>query len=198
MSYKEKQTIVSILSGLLLLVIYSFYALSKVQSGVAAPDDIKFWATAILTFIVIGIVATIIIQIIFHILLSISIAVKGEVQKEIQKEIQKKIRTHETQNDSQIDRQPDSHYKDPCNEQDIEKTIALEMVEDEMDKLIELKSMRVGFAIAGIGFVLSLISLVLDYAPAVMLNIAFFSFSIGSMIEGIVKLFYYKRGIQNG
>jgi len=197
MSYKEKQTIVSILSGLLLLVIYSFYALSKVQSGVAAPDDLKFWATTILTFIVIGIVATIIIQIIFHILLSISIAVKGEVQKEIQKEIVKRIH-NETQNDSQIDRQVDLHYKDPCNEQDIEKTIALEMVEDEMDKLIELKSMRVGFAIAGIGFVLSLISLVLDYAPAVMLNIAFFSFSIGSMIEGIVKLFYYKRGIQNG
>ncbi len=197
MSYKEKQTIVSILSGLLLLVIYSFYALSKVQSGVASPDDLKFWATAILTFIVIGIVATIIIQIIFHILLSISIAVKGEVQKEFQKEITKRIQ-NETQNDSQNDRQVDSHYKDPCNEKYIEKTIALEMVEDEMDKLIELKSMRVGFAIAGIGFVLSLISLVLDYAPAVMLNIAFFSFSIGSMIEGIVKLFYYKRGIQNG
>jgi len=170
MSYKEKQTIVSILSGLLLLVIYSFYAFSKVQSGVASPDDMKYWATAILTFIVIGIVAMIIIQIIFHILLSISIAVKSEVQ-----------------NDS-----------DPCNEQDIEKTIALEMVEDEMDKLIELKAMRVGFIIAGIGFVLSLISLVLEYSPAVMLNIAFFSFSIGSMIEGIVKLFYYKRGIQNG
>jgi hypothetical protein len=183
MSYKEKQTIVSILSGLLLLVIYSFYAFSKVQSGVAAPDDMKYWATVILTFIVIGIVATIIIQIIFHILLSISIAVKGEVQKEIQKNILK----HETQNNN-----------DPCNEQDIEKTIALEMVEDEMDKLIELKAMRVGFAIAGIGFVLSLISLVLEYSPAVMLNIAFFSFSIGSMIEGIVKLFYYKRGIQNG
>lgn len=198
MSYKEKQTIVSILSGLLLLVIYSFYALSKIQSGVASPDDLKFWATTILTFIVIGIVATIIIQIVFHILLSISIAVKGEVQKEIQKEIQKKMLTHEAQNDSQVDRQVDSLYNDPCNEQDIEKTIALEMVEDEMDKLIELKSMRVGFAIAGIGFVLSLISLVLDYAPAVMLNIAFFSFSIGSMIEGIVKLFYYKRGIQNG
>ncbi len=181
MSYKEKQTIVSILSGLMLLVIYSFYALSKVQSGVAAPDDMKFWATAILTFIVIGIVAMIIIQIIFHILLSISIAVKGEVQKEIHKKILK----HETQND-------------PCNEQSIEKTIALEMVEDEMDKLIELKAMRVGFVIAGTGFVLSLISLVLDYSPAVMLNIAFFSFGIGSMIEGIIKLFYYKRGIQNG
>ncbi|HAS74793.1 MAG TPA: hypothetical protein DCS67_11675 [Clostridiales bacterium UBA8960] len=197
MSYKEKQTIVSILSGLLLLVIYSFYALSKVQSGVATPDDMKFWATAILTFIVIGVVATIIIQIIFHILLSISIAVKGEVKKEIQKEIFKRIQ-NETQNESQIDRQVESHYNDPCNEQDIEKTIALEMVEDEMDKLIEFKAMRVGYAIAGIGFVVSLISLVLEYAPAVMLNISFFSFSIGSMIEGIVKLFYYKRGIQNG
>lgn len=72
------------------------------------------------------------------------------------------------------------------------------MVEDEMDKLIELKAMRIGFAIAGIGFVLSLITLVLDYAPAVMLNVIFFSFSIGSMIEGITKLYFYKRGVRNG
>lgn len=67
-----------------------------------------------------------------------------------------------------------------------------------MDKLIELKAMRIGFAIAGIGFVLSLITLVLDYAPAVMLNVIFFSFSIGSMIEGITKLYFYKRGVRNG
>jgi hypothetical protein len=192
MSYKEKQTIVSILSGILLLVVYIFYALNKTQSGVASPDDMKFWATAILTFIVIGILATIVIQIIFHILLSISIAVKTEVQKEIQGKIQNEINKsvpHET-----LIEKKHSNY----NDQDIEKTIALEMVEDEMDKLIELKAMRIGFAIAGIGFVLSLISLVLDYAPAVMLNIAFFSFSIGSMIEGIIKLYFYKRGVRNG
>lgn len=176
MSYKEKQTVVSILSGVLLLLAYIFYALNKTQSGVASPDDLKFWATMILTFIAIGIAATIVIQIIFHILLSISIAVKNEVQKEIQVEAKQ------------------SNF----NASDIEKTIALEMVEDEMDKLIELKAMKIGFAIAGIGFVLSLISLVLEYAPAVMLNIIFFSFSIGSMIEGITKLYFYKRGVRNG
>lgn len=188
MSYKEKQTLVSILSGILLLVAYIFYVLNKTQSGVAAPDDMKFWATAILTFIVIGIVGTIIIQIIFHILLSISIAVKSEVQKEIQKEIQTEIQK-EIHNETKHSKFDDS---------EIEKTIELEMVEDEMDKLIELKSMRIGFAIAGIGFVLSLISLVLEYAPMVMLNIIFFSFSIGSLIEGIIKLYFYKRGVRNG
>ncbi len=186
MSYKEKQTIVSILSGILLLVAYIIYALNKTQSGLASPDDMKFWATAILTFIVIGIVATIVIQIIFHILLSVSIAVKSEVQKEIQKEIQNNIENH---NETK-------HLK--SDDSDIEKTIALEMVEDEMDKLIELKAMRVGFTIAGIGFVLSLVSLVLEYAPVVMLNIAFFSFLIASMIEGIIKLYFYKRGVRNG
>lgn len=196
MSYKEKQTIVSILSGILVLIAYIFYALNKTQSGVASPDDLKFWATAILTFIVIGIVAAIIIQIIFHILLSISIAVKSEVQKEIQKEIQNKIQDKIQYEINTENHNETKHSK--LDDLDIEKTISLEMVEDEMDKLIELKAMRIGFAIAGIGFVLSLVSLVLDYAPAVMLNIAFFSFSIGSMIEGIIKLYFYKRGVRNG
>lgn len=196
MSYKEKQTIVSILSGILLLVAYIIYALNKTQSGFASPDDMKFWATAILTFIVIGIVATIVIQIIFHILLSVSIAVKSEVQKEIQKEIQNKVQ-EKIQFENNIENHNETkHLK--SDDSDIEKTIALEMVEDEMDKLIELKAMRVGFAIAGIGFVLSLVSLVLEYAPVVMLNIAFFSFLIGSMIEGIIKLYFYKRGVRNG
>lgn len=196
MSYKEKQTIVSILSGILVLVAYIIYAINKTQSGVASPDDLKFWATAILTFIVIGIVATIVIQIIFHILLSISIAVKNEVQKEVQKEIQNKIQ-EKIQFENNIENHSETNHL-ISDDTDIEKTIALEMVEDEMDKLIELKAMRVGFTIAGIGFVLSLVSLVLDYAPAVMLNIAFFSFLIGSMIEGIIKLYFYKRGVRNG
>ena len=126
MSYKEKQTIVSILSGILILVVYSLYVLNKVQSGVAAPDDLKFWATAILTFIVIGIVVTIVIQIIFHILLSISIAVKNEVQKEIQKEIHYKIQNDDSQNDIQNEMKYVTYDK-----LDIEKTIELEMVEDE-------------------------------------------------------------------
>lgn len=168
MFYKVKRTIISILTGVLLMAAYSIYVVGKLQSGAASLDDMKFWASTILIFIGIGIVAMIVIQIIFHILLSIAMAVKTQVQT------------------------------GKCDDKEIEKTLELDMVEDEMDKLIELKSMKIGFAVVGVGFGLALVSLVLDYSPAVMLNILFASFYIGSLIEAILQLHFYKTGIKNG
>jgi len=168
LSYQEKKTIVSILTGILILAAYCIYVFNKIQSGTAAPEDLKFWATTILIFIGIGVVASIVIQIVFHILLSIAIAVKEQVRN------------------------------GKCNDKEIEKTLELEMVEDEMDKLIGLKAMKIGFAIAGIGFIAALVSLVLNFSPAVMLNIIFFSFSIGLMMEGVTQLYFYRRGVRNG
>ena len=101
----------------------------------------KFWAGTMLIFIGIGIVANIVIQIVFHILLSVAVAVQEHVRN------------------------------GKCDDKEIEKTIGAEMVTDEMDKLIELKSMRIGFAIAGIGFVVALVSQILSYSSAVMINI---------------------------
>jgi hypothetical protein len=72
------------------------------------------------------------------------------------------------------------------------------MVEDEMDKLIELKSMKIDFAIVGAGFAAALGSLVLDCSPAVMLNILFASFYIGALVEAVAQLHFYRRGIKNG
>ncbi len=164
MSYQEKRTITSIVTGVLVLTAYCVYALNYYP----AADDLKFWAGTILIFIGIGVVASIIIQIIFHILLSVSIAVKEKIRDE------------------------------NCDDQVIEKSIGAEMVEDEMDKLIELKSMRVGFAVAGIGFVAGLVALVLGYSAAVMLNILFISFSLGSLLEGSTQLYYYRNGVKNG
>ncbi len=43
-----------------------------------------------------------------------------------------------------------------CDEKAIEKEMDCEMVEDEMDKLIELKAMKAGFIISGVGFVAAL------------------------------------------
>ena len=121
-----------------------------------------------LIFIGIGVAASIVIQIIFHILLSISIAVKKELRGE------------------------------KTDDKEIEKSIKSEMVEDEMDKLIELKSNRVGFVLAGIGFVAALVSLVLNYSPAVMLNILYITFALGSLFEGFAQLYFYRRGVKNG
>jgi uncharacterized membrane protein len=167
-SYKEKKTIVSLVTGLLILATYCIYTLNKIQLGTAALDDLKFWATTILIFIGIGVVSLIIILIVFHILLSVTIAVKEEIQN--------------------------GEYDD----KKIAKTLELDMVEDEMEKLIGLKAMRISFAVVGIGFIAALVSLVLNYSPAVMLNIMFFSFGIGSMIEGFTQLYFYRRGVRNG
>lgn len=84
-----------------------------------------------------------------------------------------------------------------CDEKEIEKIIEGSMVEDEMDKLIGLKSSRIGFIFAGVGFVAGLISLIMEYSPAVMINIMFLSFNLGSLAEGAMSLYYYRKGVRN-
>ncbi len=165
MSYQEKRTIVSIITGLLILGAYCIFAYGKVQTGLVAAGDMKFWATTMLMFVGVGIVVNIVIQIVFHILLSISVAV--------------------------IEKVKDVNSDDKA----IEKQLELEMVTDEMDKMIELKSMRISFIVAGIGFIAALVSLILNYSPVLMINILFISFSLGSIIEGFTTLYFYRNGV---
>lgn len=165
MSYQEKRTIVSIVTGVFILTAYCIYVYIKLKSGTVETGDVRFWAGCILTFIGIGIIANIIMMILFHILLSVLIAIKKTVHEE------------------------------ECNGKAIEKMVDSEMIEDEMDRLIGLKSMRISFAIAGVGFLIGLLSLILNYSVVVMLNILFLSFSVGSLFEGFSQLYYYRKGI---
>ena len=160
MSYQEKRTIASIVSGLLVLAAYCIYAftIDHPEAG-----DIRFWAVTMLIFVGIGIALTVVIQIIYHIGLSIAIAVK--------------------------ERESD--------EKKIEKTIQSAVTEDEMDKLVALKSLRVSFAIAGVGFIAGLLALALGGSGALMLNILFLGGSFGSIVEGLVSLRYYRKGVSN-
>jgi len=167
MSYQAKRTIVSIITGAAVLTAYCIYAFGAGRAGAAASGDLKLWAITMLKFIGIGVAVSIVIQIVFHILFSVSVAVKKKIQDE------------------------------NCDDKEIEKSIGAEMVEDEMDKLIELKSTRVGFVFAGIGFVVGLFSLVLNYSPVVMINIVFITFMAGSIFEGFSQLYYYRRGIRH-
>lgn len=167
MSYKEKRTTVLTITGLFILIAYCIYAYGKYKSGTIAADDVRFWAGTILIFIGVGIVSTIIIQITFHILLSVAIA------------MQRTSRNAE------------------CDDKKIGKTIQVEMVMDEMDKLIELKAMRIGFITAGTGFVAALASIVLGFSPVIMINIMFISICVGSLFEGFTQLYFYRRGVKN-
>ena len=171
MYYQEKKTIASIFSGILILAAYSIYGISKYQEiGESLLSDLKFWATAILSVIVGGIIVVVIIQIIFHIIL----AVTNEVAKEVSKKA-----SNEGKNTA-------------CEELEISE------VEDEMDKLIALKAMRNSYIVVGVGFVIALLSLYMKMPPAIMLNIIFASFSIGSLFEGFSQLYFYRRGVKNG
>jgi hypothetical protein len=168
MSYQERKTIVSIISGVLVIAAYCIYTFGRYQAGAVEANDLKFWAGTILTFVGIGIAVSIIIQIVFHILMSIAIAVTKKMRDE------------------------------QCDDKEIEKSIGAEMVEDEMDKLIELKSMRVSFVFVGAGFIAGLVALLLGYSAAVMLNILFLSFSGGGLLDGVAQLYFYRRGVTNG
>lgn len=162
MSYQEKRTVVSIVSGVLLLAAYCIYVFSKYQSGAVELSDLKFFAVAMLVFIGIGIGAMIVIQIIFHILLSIAIAVKERTR------------------DDKV----------------IEKMIEATVIEDEMDKLIELKSGRLAFVFFSTGFIAGLVTLVFNCPPAVMLNILFLSLMAGTLAGGALSIYYYRAGIR--
>lgn len=162
MSYMEKRTLSTILTGAAILAAYCIYAMGKYQAGAFGPEDYRLWAGAMLKFIGLGVAVTVVMQIVFHILLSVGIAVKEKI------------------------------HDQECDDREIEKSIKREMVEDERDKLIELKSLRVGFIIAGVGFLGALFSLVLGYSPAVMLNVLFIAFSLGSIAEGIARLVLYR------
>ena len=135
------------------------------KAGMANLENLAFWAKTMLIFIGIGIVALIIIQIVFHILLSISMAVKQKLKNE------------------------------SCDDKEIEKSIEREMVEDEMDKLIELKSSKIGNVAAGVGFFGGLVALALGASAVVMLNILFFSCGVGGMLEGLMQIRYYRKGV---
>lgn len=165
MSYQEKRTLASITSGALILAAYCLYSFNPTRLASITAAALKPWATTMLIFIGIGIGFTIIIQIIFHILLSISIAIREKMQNM------------------------------QADDKDIDKSIKTEMVEDERDRMIELKSNRVSFGIAGFGFIAGLLALVFNYSPVVMLNILFISFSFGSICEGFTQLYYYRKGI---
>ena len=77
----------------------------------------------------------------------------------------------------------------------MERIIASIVVEDERDKLISLKSSHIGSVFAGIGFVAALVALTFGTSVVTALHILFGMFSVGSLAEGIVSVYFYERGI---
>ena len=80
----------------------------------------------------------------------------------------------------------------------IDRIIKSSMIEDERDRLINLKSSHTGYACAGVGFVIGLIALALGVSAVAALHIMAGGFALGSVIEGCMSVYFYEKGVHNG
>ena len=87
------------------------------------------------------------------------------------------------------------------NDKDGEKTkkiIHASMIEDERDKLINLKTQRIGYTCAGIGLFAALFALAGGAPFVVALHIIVGAGAAGSLVEGCAGIFFHERGVRNG
>ena len=161
MTISGKKTVLSMFSGVLMVIAYIIYALG---GSAPEPGNVKSWALAMLIFIGIGVILAIVIEIFFHIALSIVVSVK------------------ENEGDSKK----------------VERVIKSSMLEDERDKLIGLKSARLGYVCAGAGFIAALVLLAFGVQAVAALHTIFASFAAGSLAEGIMGVYYHEKGVGNG
>jgi hypothetical protein len=68
-------------------------------------------------------------------------------------------------------------------------------ISDEMDKLIDLKALRISHWTWSLGFLLALGSQALGMQPWVMFVTLISSCFIGSLAEGIAKIYFYRKGL---
>ncbi len=179
MSYQEKRTIMSMVTGAPVIVAYCIWAVLKWQAGgEAIGSDLRFWANGMLVFIAIGVAAAIVGQIVFHVV----VAAGGEIKRRVSEEIAKEI----SKNAPGAASGKAVVAEEPCGE--IE-------TEDEMDRLINLKASRTVVITAGAGFLIGLVTLAVGLPPAVMLNIGFLALGLGSLLEAVAQLRYYRAGV---
>ena len=82
------------------------------------------------------------------------------------------------------------------DDKEVERIIASETAEDELDRLISLKSSQAGYICAGIGFVATLAALAFfNVSVVVVLHILLGAMFTGSCIEGCLSIRFYERGV---
>jgi hypothetical protein len=71
----------------------------------------------------------------------------------------------------------------------------IDPIEDERDKLIELKAIKISHYIFIVGFMLAMGSLALGWRPWVMFVILISSGFIASAVNEIARLYFYRKGV---
>jgi len=81
---------------------------------------------------------------------------------------------------------------------EVERIIVSDTAEDELDKLIGLKSSRAGYVCTGLGFVVALAALAfLDTSTVAALHVVMGACFAGALLEGCVSIRLYEKGVGN-
>jgi hypothetical protein len=78
------------------------------------------------------------------------------------------------------------------------KIMDASIIEDERDKLINLKSSHIGYISAGAGLMIALFILAGGASVVIALHIIVGSGALGSLIEGFAGIYFHERGVRNG
>jgi hypothetical protein len=68
------------------------------------------------------------------------------------------------------------------------------LIEDERDKLIELKGTKITYIVSSLGVFVSMLSFVLGQPPLVMFSLLIATCFVAEIIGGAFRLFRYRRG----
>jgi hypothetical protein len=71
-------------------------------------------------------------------------------------------------------------------------------VDDEMGKLINLKSSLAGYFIVSFGFILSVAIVYFELPFGLVMVVMFSSFIFGNIVEFLIKIYLYNRGVVHG
>ncbi|MBS4062740.1 MAG: hypothetical protein KG029_20260 [Bacteroidetes bacterium] len=71
----------------------------------------------------------------------------------------------------------------------------IDPIDDERDKLIELKAIKVSHYLFILGFVLAMGTLAMGMQPWVMFVVLISSGFVASMVNEILRLYYYRKGV---
>ena len=72
------------------------------------------------------------------------------------------------------------------------------LIEDERDKLIELKGVKVTYITFSIGVFLAMLTFVFGQPPLVMFSLIIFFSLLGEIVGDLSQLYLYRRGVQYG
>jgi len=87
------------------------------------------------------------------------------------------------------------HTQGRAPDENVERALSSEMIDDEMDKLISLKATRIGHWFTGIGILVLLLTLAFGASPVLALHIVVDAFALSGIAEGIASVHLYEKGV---